>query len=330
MFRRVSLVVAVVVVLVAVSAAAASSRFSDVPVDHVASDTIGWAATVGVTAGYGDGTFRPDLPLPKRHAVAFMNTYYDNILGAEQSTGFTRADMMMLLHHLSLADRSYLNLEPPEFTIPSDCQYDFLTISRWRDTRLVLTTDASDGHVQGEPVTLTLTLTTAEGDPLPKAGVVIKFERFGGPLYDGSFHCTDSNGRVVWTFTEDELFKIYGDLERDEWHTRALVKPYNLFSNVVEFVYGDGSSRFSDVPSDHPAAVAIAWAYNVRPDGRSLGVTSGYPDGTFRPDLPLPKRHAIAFMNTYYDNVLGAEESTGFTRGDMMMLLHDLYLADRP
>lgn len=86
-------------VLVAASTVAAQSaqRFSDVPPDHEAFEAIEWAAEVGVTTGYPDGTFKPERPLSKRHAVVFMERYYDQILQADESPDFTRGDMMRVL-----------------------------------------------------------------------------------------------------------------------------------------------------------------------------------------------------------------------------------------
>ena len=79
------------------TAVAQSQRFPDVPPDHYAHEAVEWAAEVGVTTGYTDGTFRPERPLIKRHAVVFMERYYDEILQAEESEDFTRGDMMVLL-----------------------------------------------------------------------------------------------------------------------------------------------------------------------------------------------------------------------------------------
>ena len=56
---------------------------------------------MGLTVGYDDGTFKPERPLSKRHAVVFMERFYDEILGAAQAEGFTRADMMVLLKTIS-------------------------------------------------------------------------------------------------------------------------------------------------------------------------------------------------------------------------------------
>ena len=90
------LVVGVVGALAA-TAVAQSQRFPDVPPAHEAYEAIEWAAEVGVTTGYTDGTFKPEQPLVKRHAVVFMERYYDEILQAEESDDFTRGDMMVLL-----------------------------------------------------------------------------------------------------------------------------------------------------------------------------------------------------------------------------------------
>ena len=65
--------------------------------DHYAYEAIEWAAEAGVTLGYGDGTFKPALALGRWHALVFMERYYDEILQADESESFTRADMMVLL-----------------------------------------------------------------------------------------------------------------------------------------------------------------------------------------------------------------------------------------
>ena len=196
--RCVAALVMVVALVVAVSAMAVaqSQRFPDVPSDHYAFEAVEWAAEVGVTTGYTDGTFKPQRSLVKRHAVVFMERYYDEILQAEESQDFTRGDMMVLLKGIN------------------------------------------DGTV---------------GDAESDSGS-------GFPAEEGA------------------------------------------------------SWRFPDVPSDHYAFEAVEWAAEV-------GVTTGYTDGTFKPQRSLVKRHAVVFMERYYDEILQAEESQDFTRGDMMVLL---------
>ncbi len=95
-------VAAAVVVVVSVSAVVAQSgRFADVPPDHSAFEAVEWAAGVGLTHGKADGTFGVDDPLSKRHAVIFMERFYDTVLKADQSGDFTRGDMMVLLKEIS-------------------------------------------------------------------------------------------------------------------------------------------------------------------------------------------------------------------------------------
>ena len=196
--RAITVIVCVAAILGASTATvvAQSQRFPDVPPDHYAFEAAEWAAEVGVTTGYGDGTFKPQRPLSKRHAVVFMERYYDEILQAEESEDFTRGDMMVLLKTIN------------------------------------------DGTIGG-----TESDTAAESPPEQGA-----------------------------------------------------------------------SQRFPDVPPDHYAYEAAEWAAEV-------GVTTGYGDGTFKPQRPLSKRHAVVFMERFYDEILQAEESEDFTRGDMMVLL---------
>ena len=188
--------VAGIVGALAATAVAQSQRFPDVPPDHYASEAVEWAADVGDTTAYTDGTFKPEQPLSKRHAVVFMERYYDEIFGADQSDDFTRGDMMVLLKAIN------------------------------------------DGTLRGE----------TPQDAAPETAGAAQ------------------------------------------------------------------SQRFPDVPADHYAFEAVEWAAEA-------GVTTGYTDGTFKPQRPLSKRHAVVFMERYYDEILGADQSDDFTRGDMMVLL---------
>ena len=192
----VALGVAIVGVLT-VTAVAQSQRFPDVPPDHEAFEAVEWAAEAGVTTGYTDGTFKPERPLLKDHAVIFIERYYDQILQASESEDFTRGDMMVLLKAIN--DGTLRDADAPGDTA-----------------------SGASGAAQGQ--------------------------------------------------------------------------------------------RFPDVAMDHYAFDAVEWAAEA-------GVTVGYGDGTFKPQRPLIKDHAVIFMERYYDEILRAEESEDFTRGDMMVLL---------
>lgn len=104
--RRIIVVAASIVVVVGIAATAAAqttSRFSDVPAGHDAYEAIHWAADVGLTAGWPDGTFRPEQPLHRSHAIVFIDRFYEQVLQATESDNFTRGDMMTLLHTIATA-----------------------------------------------------------------------------------------------------------------------------------------------------------------------------------------------------------------------------------
>ena len=50
--------------------------------------------------------------------------------------------------------------------------------------------------------------------------------------------------------------------------------------------------RFSDVPRTHPHYADIEWA-------AANGITSGFPDGTFKPDAPVTRAQVITFLARY-------------------------------
>ena len=122
MRRRVTITIIIIAALAELGAAgtvAAQSiqRFSDVPPEHEAFEAIEWAADVQLTLGYGDGTFKPEQPLNRRHAEVFMERFYDDILGADGDvvvhnwTSSLWANMMVLVKTIN--DGS-----PPSVTEP--------------------------------------------------------------------------------------------------------------------------------------------------------------------------------------------------------------------
>ena len=151
MARRISVIGALVVAAVLVGGAVAAQsvqRFSDVPADHPQADAIDWAAEVGLTVGYGDGTFRPSTPLSKDHALIFMERFYDNVLEADQSDEFTRGDMMTLLQAVA-GDDSYRWSVIGEFHdwTPTETQAKRILAERWpyiTDTIIAIDTQYPD------------------------------------------------------------------------------------------------------------------------------------------------------------------------------------------
>lgn len=74
-----------------------ATRFSDVTGKHPV-EAIEWAADQGITRGCGPDIFCPDQPLKRKHALTFMERFYDQVLA---NGDFTRADMVALLYALN-------------------------------------------------------------------------------------------------------------------------------------------------------------------------------------------------------------------------------------
>ena len=263
----------------------ASARFPDVPVDHYAFEAVEWAAEAGVTSGYTDGTFRPQQPLVKEHAVLFMERYYDEILQAEQSEDFARADMMVLLKAIndgaSGDTAATSGGSAPTGGGGSD------TYQAGDRLPGLANTSGLPGSAMGG------------GASFDSALSAIKFS-FGGwvEVPDGTrYTCRSEAGCEV------EVSASSGVVRRG-----IMAAPTSSQAPTA------ASARFPDVPVDHYAFEAVEWAAEA-------GVTSGYTDGTFRPQQPLVKEHAVLFMERYYDEILQAEQSEDFARADMMVLL---------
>ena len=151
-----------------------------------------------------------------------------------------------------------------------------------------------------------------------QAGVTVGYE-------DGTFRPDEPLPRwAALVFMEryyDEILRA----EQSEHFTRGdmMVLLKSINDGAAPRAGAAQGQRFPDVPPDHYAFEAVEWAARA-------GVTVGYEDGTFRPDEPLPRWAALVFMERYYDEILRAEQSEHFTRGDMMVLLKSINDAAAP
>ena len=308
--------------------------FVDVPVDHEAHDAIEWAVGVGLTKGYTDGSFKPERPLSKGHAVVFMERYYDEILGADESADFTRADMMQVLYEIAgkpggwkpggwklwdsgqsdqvtLHMSAYVIADNPEFKLWVSCR-EFADDPKGKhlavDLRLpddnagVVPAIRHRFSIEGEFVESRWEL--APDIPVPFAVLQGDVDAWVGRLSE----TTTLELAVQDTDSPDAARVVF------EWSGSFVV---DRLRDTCQAVPTRTLQGFLDVPVDHEADDAIEWAAEV-------GVTRGYTDGSFKPERPLSKGHAVVFMERYYDEILGADESADFTRADMMVLLKSI------
>ena len=217
------------------TAVAQSQRFPDVAADHYAYEAVGWAAEVGVTTGYTDGTFKPQRPLSKRHAVVFMERYYDEILGADQSDDFTRGDMMVLLKAIN--DGTLRNTEP-EPSDQTEAQPEFITeendVSRW------IKHDLIDEY----------------GDKWPWLKEAWDYTN----REDFEYTASNQNGIGYRTLSPERTGDVFAKVEVHGLTMRELTvgSPYKLNILVHElahvYTYGHGAAT-------NPAPIAIGWLY---------------------------------------------------------------------
>jgi len=70
----------VTIALLAPATAFATHRFPDVTHGPPFEAAINWAADNGITTGFGDGTFGPDLPVTRAQNVTFAHRYDTNVV----------------------------------------------------------------------------------------------------------------------------------------------------------------------------------------------------------------------------------------------------------
>ena len=228
--------VAVIVAVVATAGAVAAQgaqRFPDVPPDHDAFEAVEWAAEVGLTLGYTDGTFRPDVPLHKAHAVIFMERYYDQILGAAETDRFTRGDMMRLLHEIAGPD--------PELPTTSNAPPE--RIGDW----FHVSDETVDGEYDG--------YLTATGDGESAAVMVVCWDRGRG--LEAMFFSASAvfdRARAFPSRYEEALRNAPSTMGPRQ---RLLNNVSASYSGRVEWRFGGGSEKTTDYLAPAPGVEAL-------------------------------------------------------------------------
>ena len=237
----VALTIAVVTVVGGTAIAQTAQRFSDMPLAHEAHEAVEWAASVGLTVGYGDGTFGPDDPLSRWQAVTFMERYYDDVLQASESEDFTRGDMMMLLHEM--AGKPSPAATPEAGPQPSTSDSIELT---------------GHGPATTRPVTL------SEGVWDITIGVAGNANR---PFSVDSVHDRYSHFIDDWTTQRvDRLDSLWTD-DPATWHQVGIVSDTDTCCFNTVYRYGE-RTRF-EVTAEPSAAWSISLAKRPWPPARS-------------------------------------------------------------
>ena len=87
----------------------------------------------------------------------------------------------------------------------------------------------------------------------------------------------------ITTGYPDGTFRPQGNVERG-----AMAAFFYRMAGSPKYT-APATSKFSDVPTTHPFYKEISWM-------RDQGITTGYPDGTFRPNAPVNRDAMAAFF----------------------------------
>lgn len=90
----------------------------------------------------------------------------------------------------------------------------------------------------------------------------------------------------------------------DEHITRAQMAKFLVLALGERGMRGSGRSRFSDVDAD-------AWHRHFVERLADLGITAGYPDGTFRPYEPVTRAQMAVFLTRAFDDLTPVETPAG-------------------
>lgn len=248
--------------------APASSPFKDVSVGHQFYKEIAWAAASGLTTGYSDGTFRPEVSVTRGAAAMFLWRLAGNPVVAAVNP-FTdlgvcqgqRAGVLWLAN-VGIAAGYPDHTFKPEVPLTRSAFAAFL--HRY---------DVKIYEVKVSP------LAPAKDPSLPAA------QKFRDVTASNTF-ASDiawASQMGITTGYDDGTFRPLAGVTRD-----AFVAFLYRFAGSPTYA-PPASSPFKDVRTNHPFYREIAWA-------AASGIAGGYSDGTFRPTETVSRAAVASFL----------------------------------
>ena len=258
-----------------------AERFTDVNESVLFYKEILWLGSTGISTGYDDGTFRPDAQV-------------------------TRSDMSAFLRRL--AERYFDN--------------DASSVSEVQDGDVFSDVDSNTPHIEDIKWMANEGISTGYDDGTFRPFALITRSDMAAFLYritnlpsyhpasDDSSRFSDVNSSVshandiywlsnsgVTTGYDDGTFKPFEAVTR--WQMAAFL--YRMAGSPSYEPSSTELDRFNDVNQSTPFYKEILWL-------GSTGISTGYDDGTFRPDAQVTRSDMSAFLRRLYDLI--AENDT--------------------
>jgi hypothetical protein len=128
--------------------------------------------------------------------------------------------------------------------------------------------------------------------------VGVEANPYGGVISPGANPCvTNAQGSYGWSIPDGCW---YVTVEADGYlpRTSPVVGTTTAVSDLHIDLLADDLATFSDVPSSHRFFFEIMWLGGT-------GVTTGYPDGTFKPGIAVQRQAMAAYLYRHAANPEG-------------------------
>lgn len=253
--------------------AADRARFSDVTDATPHAKEIWWLASTGITTGFGDGTFRGMNTVARQDMAAFLRRFVSRFV-----------------------DPAAANWSPSNAAGFSDVNS---STSHYEDILWLATTGVSTGYGDGTFRSMSnvarqdMAAFLYRANNLPSFAPSSEQKNAFSDVNDSTAHANEiwwlASAGISMGFA-DGTFKGGDAVTRQD----AAAFLYRMAGSPTYTPSEADRSRFSDVTSDTPHAKEIWWL-------ASVGISSGYGDGTFRGYSSITRQDMAAFLQRYYN-----------------------------
>ena len=254
--------------------AADRARFSDVTSDTPHAKEIWWLASTGITTGFGDGTFRGMNTVARQDMAAFLRRFVSRFV-----------DPAAASWSASSATTGFSDVTP--------------ATSHYEDILWLASTGVSSGFGDGTFRGMSNVARQDMAAFLYRANNLPSF--VPNDEQKNAFSDVDNStahANEIWWLASAGISTGFGDgtFKGGNAVTRqdAAAFLYRMAGSPSFTPSTADRARFSDVTSDTPHAKEIWWL-------ASVGITSGYGDGTFRGYASITRQDMAAFLQRYFN-----------------------------